>query len=227
MSGIPRIAKDVQGAQSDEMQEMGIYYCPDDVNIRKGTALIIGPDDTPYEACPLFFSVEFPPDYPFKSPTILIITSDGQTRFHPNLYVTGKVCLSILGTYSGPSWSSIMNLKSVFMSILSLLTNNPITNEPAWEKYTLADKKAVDYVDWVQYRLISKTISDLRDRGPLWDKFKEVLEDVWMPKYLPKILKIIDERAAVPEREYTNVPYQMHGTTQWANLKAAAAACRQ
>jgi len=207
---------------SEEMKEMGIYYCQDEVDMRKGVALVFGPDDTPYEGCPLMFSVEFPTDYPFNPPTILIITSDGQTRFHPNLYVTGKVCLSILGTYSGPPWASTMNLKSVFLSILSLLTNNPITNEPAWEGYTLENKPAKIYAEWVQYRLICKTISDW-GRGnctKAWGKFREVFEEVWKPKHLPKIIRIIER--GEQGQEYVNVPYQMHGITQWKELLGAA-----
>ena len=38
-------------------------------------------------------------------------TSGGQVRFNPNLYSTGKVCLSILGTWraehSGEQWSAV------------------------------------------------------------------------------------------------------------------------
>ena len=40
--------------------------------------------------------------YPFEPPKVLILTVDGRTRINPNLYANGKVCLSILGTWSGP-----------------------------------------------------------------------------------------------------------------------------
>jgi hypothetical protein len=33
-----------------------------------------------------------------------LTTGGGQVRFNPNLYNCGKVCLSLLGTWSGPSW---------------------------------------------------------------------------------------------------------------------------
>lgn len=33
-----------------------------------------------------------------------LTTGNGSVRFNPNLYNCGKVCLSLLGTWSGPSW---------------------------------------------------------------------------------------------------------------------------
>lgn len=55
-------------------------------------------------------------------------------RFNPNLYKNGKVCLSILGTWTGPAWSPALTLEKVFVSIQSLLSEQPYTNEPGYEK---------------------------------------------------------------------------------------------
>jgi len=57
--------------------------------------------------------VQFPEDYPSSAPHIVFLTTNGgKTRFNPNLYADGKVCLSILGTWrgeSGEQWSSVQN----------------------------------------------------------------------------------------------------------------------
>ncbi len=57
--------------------------------------------------------VQFPEDYPSSAPHIVLLTTNGgKTRFNPNLYSDGKVCLSILGTWrgeSGEQWSSVQN----------------------------------------------------------------------------------------------------------------------
>lgn len=46
--------------------------------------------------------MRFPTDYPNTPPRVLIMTtSSGTVRFNPNLYNSGKVCLSILGTWRG------------------------------------------------------------------------------------------------------------------------------
>jgi len=54
------------------------------------------------------------------------MTIDGNVRFNPNLYEEGKVCLSILGTWQGPSWSESLNLSSLLLTIQSILTSKPI-----------------------------------------------------------------------------------------------------
>ena len=220
MSISRRVLRDVEIIMADEMASLGIYYKPDEANILKGTALIIGPDNTPYEGCPLLFSVEMTREYPFKSPSVTFITSDGRTRFHPNLYVTGKVCLSILGTYPGPSWTSAMNLQSIFMSILSLLTANPITNEPSWENHPY-EGKAQMYAEWVQHRIICKSISDLVHGR---DSFEEISNNTWKSRQIPKIMAIIDRNLG-EEKTYTNIPYQMTGTTSWNEIKGALTKC--
>ena len=216
-----RLQRDLQTMVSEEMTSLGIYYVIDEADSKKGTGLIFGPEETPYANCPLFFSVQIPPDYPFVSPVVLIITSDGETRFHPNLYVGGKVCLSILGTYTGPSWVSTLNIGSVFKSILSLLDGNPITNEPGWETYAITHPKAKAYADWVEYRLAKHTVAENRKYSnglnPLWEKFGDVFEEVW-PAHLEKIRARIALKTLEPQQEFTSIPYGMHGTTRWDEI---------
>lgn len=58
----------------------------------------------------------------------------GQVRFNPNLYANGKVCLSLLGTWSGPGWQSTSTLLQVLISIQSLImVDEPYFNEPGYE----------------------------------------------------------------------------------------------
>lgn len=67
--------------------------------------LICGPVDTPYEGGFFLFDMVLPMDYPATSPAVTFLTTGGgQVRFNPNLYNCGKVCLSLLGTWSGEAW---------------------------------------------------------------------------------------------------------------------------
>jgi len=61
-------------------------------------------------------------------------TNGGKFRFNPNLYADGKVCLSLLGTWSGPGWvSGKSTLLQVLISIQSMiLCEEPYLNEPGW-----------------------------------------------------------------------------------------------
>jgi ubiquitin-protein ligase len=136
------------------MRASGIYYWADEADIRTGKALIVGPEGTPYAHCPLLFSFRLPDDYPFNPPNVQILTTDHTTRFHPNLYVEGKVCLSILGTWNGPKWSAVMSISTVLSSIQSLLEANPIVNEPGYEKLSSGEPRAKAYAEFVQARLM-------------------------------------------------------------------------
>lgn len=218
-----RIPIEIANAQGDTMRATGIYYWFDDSNIREGKALIIGPAGTPYEACPLLFEFKLPANYPFDPPAVRFCTSDGVTRFHPNLYVEGKVCLSILGTWSGPKWSAIMNISTVLTSIQSLLDSNPITNEPGWEKYSLSDPRAKGYADFVQARLIELTVGDfLRwKRGslpPSWTHFADVFDEIGETLF-KRLSDIVEEKAAGgQETMYSGISYGMGGSTHWSSL---------
>jgi ubiquitin-protein ligase len=207
---------------SDELLSLDIHYWYNEADMRTGQGLLFGPEDTPYAFCPLIFSVKIPADYPFTSPEVLILSSDGQTRLHPNLYVGGKVCLSILGTYSGPKWASMMNIGTVFKSIFSLLTDNPITNEPGWESYTLADARAGGYAEWVEYSLLKYTVHQYRDylhkTSTFWNKFSDVFDgDAWKEKWA-KIGSKIQRLASKGDKNYVGIPYGMSGKTDWARV---------
>ena len=127
--------------------------------------MIIGPDDTPYSCGFYFLDVIFSKDHPHKPPKVSFETRSGQIRFHPNLYANSKVCLSILGTWSGPGWTSAQTLSSVLLTIQSLLIKDPLTNEPGFTKQTPHTKKRhVDYetmVTFENYRIaILKMLQD-------------------------------------------------------------------
>ena len=126
-----RILVDIKNFSKDNTP--GIYAYFDEEDIYKAKAMIIGPEDTPYSGGFYFFDIEFPKQYPLYPPKVLFKTLDNRIRFNPNLYKEGKVCVSILGTWSGPGWTSVMTFTNVVISIQSLLNNRPIQNEPGWE----------------------------------------------------------------------------------------------
>ena len=62
--------------------------------------MIHGPKNTPYEDGLFFFDVRLPKDYPTSPPRLHYISYCAE-RLNPNLYEDGKVCVSLLGTWSG------------------------------------------------------------------------------------------------------------------------------
>ena len=130
-----RILKDLNELERNSLNSHGIYHNTFEDNLYKLNVLMIGPTNTPYEHGFYFFDIEIPKDYPFSPPKVKYCTQNGKTRFNPNLYVNGKVCLSIINTWSGPGWTSCNSISTVLLSIQALVfIENPLHNEPGYEK---------------------------------------------------------------------------------------------
>ena len=127
---ITRLIKDVKEIITNPLTSHGIYYHHNEADILKGEVLIIGPKDTPYENGYYLFEISYPVNYPFSPPVVKYYTNDGITRFNPNLYKCGKVCLSILNTWRGDQWSSCQTISSVLLALCTIFNNAPLLNEP-------------------------------------------------------------------------------------------------
>ncbi|PPQ63873.1 hypothetical protein CVT24_009499 [Panaeolus cyanescens] len=112
-----------------------IFLRVDETRVDVIKALITGPEGTPYHNGCFLFDIFLGPSYNQSPPSVKYITTNGgKYRFNPNLYADGKVCLSLLGTWSGPGWvSGKSTLLQVLISIQSMiLCDEPYLNEPAW-----------------------------------------------------------------------------------------------
>merc|ERR1719253_1057365 len=99
-------------------------------------AMVVGPPDTPYALVPFFFDLALPAEYPREPPLAHFHAQySGNERLNPNLYVDGKVCLSLLGTWQGPAWDPQRStLLQVLVSLQGLvLVEEPYYNEPGHE----------------------------------------------------------------------------------------------
>ena len=169
-----RITKDIKNYIQSDINSVGIYCHIDDFNMKHIQALSIGPPNTPYENGFYFFNIDFPNDYPFSPPKVKFLTYDYGIRFNPNLYTNGKVCLSILGTWSGPGWSTCLNLNTILLSIQSLLNDNPLTNEPGFEKES--GVKSKNYSSIIAYSNIKTATIKMLETPPAgFEVFKDVM----------------------------------------------------
>lgn len=96
-------------------------------------AAIVGPSGTPYHDGLFFFDVRFPPEYPRCPPKVHY--HSGGLRLNPNLYESGKVCLSLLNTWWGTGCEKWGKSKSTMLQVLIsiqglVLNDKPYFNEP-------------------------------------------------------------------------------------------------
>ncbi|KAF9974336.1 hypothetical protein BGZ73_002255 [Actinomortierella ambigua] len=135
----------------------------DDSDVMNIKAMITGPPGTPYCLGLFEFSLQFPRDYPTCPPRVLALTTNyGRTRFNPNIYAAGKVCLSILGTWrgeAGEQWSSAHGIVSILLSIQSLMSDNPYRNEPGHDQEK-DEKKLGPYNDKIRHETIRISVCD-------------------------------------------------------------------
>ena len=183
-------------------------------DIRKLKALIIGPKGTPYENGTFIFDIFIPNDYPNIPPNFKLITTGcGTVRFNPNLYNSGKVCLSLLNTwngYGGEKWNKdTSTILQVLISIQSLIfVENPFFNEPGYERNMNNDK----------HKILSTKYSDnIRYQNIKWAMYENLInipqefENVIKIHFKYKKTEIIDRigewynESNLPKREFNDI----------------------
>ena len=100
---IKRIMKDVEEFVKDPIDGVAIYQTEN--QLKRIYVAITGPKDSVYQDGFYFFEFFFPDDYPHNPPKCRFLNwQNSSIRMHPNMYaLDGKMCLSILGTWDGPS----------------------------------------------------------------------------------------------------------------------------
>lgn len=219
-SCLARVRRDLATIYTDPPP--GMFVAPDQEDITKLHALIIGPFDTPYEGGFFHFLIRCPPTYPIHPPKVkLLTTGQGSVRFNPNFYSSGKVCLSILGTWKGPSWSPALSLSSLLISIQSLMTDKPYHNEPGFEreKYPGDVQKYNRIVEHETLRVA--VLANLEDSGPLSLKSQDPIFSVALsslPDYMDHYEEVCTKNL-VRDGESMNDPFgEPRGKFQFGNL---------
>ena len=143
-SAAKRIAKELKELQKPGALPLSpaasIFVRTASDRLDKARAMLTGPEGTPYHGGCFLFDVLFPARYPDVPPLLsLDTTGGGRARLNPNLYSSGVVCLSLLGTWgashASESWSAkAANLWRVLVSIQGMvLVADPYFNEPGYE----------------------------------------------------------------------------------------------
>ena len=174
-----RLIADIKDIIQNPLNDHGIYYAHDEDDMLKGCALIIGPSETIYADGFYLFKWNFPYNYPYAPPELKFLTSDGVTRFHPNLYRNGKVCLSILNTWSGEQWTSCQTIRSVLLTLVTLFNNEPLLEEPGYKKEHPAFIPYNKIIKFRNYKEALLGIVSQRLLPPLFIPFFQLLNNIF------------------------------------------------
>ncbi len=108
----------------------------------KWDVTIVGPKSTPYQNGIFQLQMTFPPEYPFKPPTLLFITK----VYHPNIKTeTGEICATIINDEWGPTLNAKFCIETVVNMLKCPSADSPLEEEIAAllrEKPTEFEKNA-------------------------------------------------------------------------------------
>ncbi|CBI37856.3 unnamed protein product, partial [Vitis vinifera] len=143
-------------------------------------AVIAGAYGTPYQDGLFFFDFHLPPEYPDVPPSAYY--HSGGWRINPNLYEEGKVCLSLLNTWTGRGnevWDPVSSsILQVLVSLQGLVLNSkPYFNEAGYDKQigtAEGEKNSLSYNENT-FLLNCKTMMYLMRKPP--KDFEELVKD--------------------------------------------------
>ena len=174
-----RLLKDIKHIIKNPLTDQGIYYSHDDSDMLKGYAMIVGPSDTPYFGGFYFFEFTYPYDYPHTPPKVKYCTNGNGIRFNPNLYICGKVCVSLLNTWRGDQWTSCQTISTVLLTLCTLLCEDPLLNEPG---VNYGHKDMNNYNEIIEFSNLNIAVCDIvnKKKGiyqPFFDLFYPFIKE--------------------------------------------------
>jgi len=160
--------------------------------------LFIPSEKTPYFGGCFFFRITIPSDYPKKCPTMVFLTTGNHTvRFNPNLYACGKICLSLLGTWTGEAWDPILsNLTQLMLSILTMIfVDDPYFNEPGYAKFQntpVGIQESIKYNQSIQYFTLKWAVYEMVFHNP-FPEFQSIIDSHFMHHWQPSLKPIYQQ----------------------------------
>jgi ubiquitin-protein ligase len=202
---IQRLLKDVKQIMKNPLTDQGIYYIHDDEDMLKGYALIIGPSDTPYFGGNYFFEFNYPADYPHSPPKLKYCTNGNNVRFNPNLYVCGKVCVSLFNTWRGEQWTSCQTISTSLLTLCTLLCKDPLLNEPGVNK---GHKDMEHYNEIIEFSNLNIAVCDILSRKegvylPFFENFYPFVKENFVKNY-DKFLEFANKKNEELKKQEVN-----------------------
>jgi len=98
-------------------------------------------------------TMSFPPSYPESPPRVKFLPITGKPLFHPNVYLDGGVCMSIInppesvhGYGRGGTWSPSITMKQVLLALQTFLDESDGLAQGRDEPYRLRKNNYQEYI---------------------------------------------------------------------------------
>lgn len=130
---IRTLSLELKGLQTSPVE--GFTVTANEDNMFIWTVALFGPPGTLYQGGYFKAVLKFPTNYPYAPPTMKFLSK----VWHPNVYESGDLCISILhppvddphsGELPCERWNPTQNVRTILLSVISLL-NEPNTSSPA------------------------------------------------------------------------------------------------
>ena len=95
--------------------------------------------------------------------------------FHPNMYRSGKICLSILNTWKGDQWTGCQSIRTILLTIVSIMDNMPLLHEPG---FTAIHPDVTKYNKIIYFKNFDFSVNNilLKDSGWNIAPFNDIFE---------------------------------------------------
>lgn len=136
---VKRLNKEYQYIQLN--QTPYILAKPNESNILEWHYLLTGPPDTPFSEGQYHGILKFPSEYPFKPPSIIMITPNA--KFLCNT----RLCLS-MSDYHPDLWNPAWSVSTILTGLLSFMTSDENTTGSIITSTILKEKLARESIMW-------------------------------------------------------------------------------
>lgn len=184
-----RTLKDLNLLQKnqDELNSRGIYFHFDECDIFNPSFLIIPKHKqdldfpqliSPYTNGFFVFKLTIPEDFPLSPPKIKFHPQQSTCRLHPNYYETGKVCLSVINTWSRDDWAPTTSLMAISNILEERLNERSICFEPGCEQSGLS--RMEQFNETVRYGVYKHAILPIiQSKNQYYQPFQDIIQCHW------------------------------------------------
>mmetsp|Transcript_29475 Transcript_29475/g.68366 ORF Transcript_29475/g.68366 Transcript_29475/m.68366 type:complete len:170 (-) Transcript_29475:106-615(-) len=162
-----RLAQERAAFKKDHPFGFYAKYAPNEngkgQNVFKWNCGIPGRSKGPWEGATYALTMEFTEDYPSKPPKCKFMLVNGKPLFHPNVYPSGTVCLSILN--EDEDWKPAITIRQILLGIQDLLDNPNIDSPAQEEPYRLFSTNKAEYLQRVK-RQVSDVSTGAQGQAP-------------------------------------------------------------